>query len=195
MAPHSSTLAWKIPWTGEPGGLLSMGSHRVGHDWSDLAAATAVISDWRRQWHPTPVLLPGKSHGRRNPVGCSPWGREESDTTEATQQQQQQQQQQGVKNQQNLENNYWVGQKVHSDFSITSYRKTQMSFLANPAYPLGAVKRKSRVTPRFLLYHHYSIIVAHVNRVLRLCWSVDQTFVICYFSAQVITVDTALLSL
>ena len=36
----------------------------------------------RRQWHPTPVLLPGKSHGRRNLVGCSPWGIEESDTTE-----------------------------------------------------------------------------------------------------------------
>ena len=41
MAPHSSTLAWKIPWTEEPGGPLSMGSHRVGHDWSDLAAAAA----------------------------------------------------------------------------------------------------------------------------------------------------------
>ena len=39
MATHSSTLAWKIPWTEEPGGLPSMGSHRVGHDWSDLAAA------------------------------------------------------------------------------------------------------------------------------------------------------------
>ena len=37
---------------------------------------------WRRQWHPTPVLLPGRSHGRRSLVGCSPWGREESDTTE-----------------------------------------------------------------------------------------------------------------
>ena len=36
----------------------------------------------RRQWHPTPVLLPGKSHGRRSLVGCSPWGRSESDTTE-----------------------------------------------------------------------------------------------------------------
>ena len=42
MAPHSSTLAWKIPWTEEPGGLPSMGSHRVGHDLSDLAAAAAV---------------------------------------------------------------------------------------------------------------------------------------------------------
>ena len=40
------------------------------------------FSFWRRQWHPTPVLLPGKSHGRRSLVGCSPWGREESDTTE-----------------------------------------------------------------------------------------------------------------
>ena len=37
---------------------------------------------WRRQWHPTPVLLPGKSHGRRSLVGSSPWGRSESDTTE-----------------------------------------------------------------------------------------------------------------
>ena len=38
--------------------------------------------DQRRQWHPTPVLLPGNSHGRRSLVGCSPWGHEESDTTE-----------------------------------------------------------------------------------------------------------------
>ena len=37
---------------------------------------------WRRQWHPTPVLLPGKSHGQRSLVGCSPWGRWESDMTE-----------------------------------------------------------------------------------------------------------------
>ena len=42
MATHSIVLAWRIPGTGEPGGLPSMGSHRVGHDWSDLAAAAAV---------------------------------------------------------------------------------------------------------------------------------------------------------
>ena len=42
MATHSSVLAWRIPGTGEPGGLPSMGSHRVGHDWSDSAAAAAV---------------------------------------------------------------------------------------------------------------------------------------------------------
>ena len=43
MAPYSNTLAWRIPGTGEPGGLPSMGSHRVGHDWSDLAAAAAAV--------------------------------------------------------------------------------------------------------------------------------------------------------
>ena len=43
MATHSSVLAWRIPGTGEPGGLPSMGSHRVGHDWSNLAAATFPI--------------------------------------------------------------------------------------------------------------------------------------------------------
>ena len=57
MAPHSSTLAWKIPWAEEPGGLLSMGSHRVGHDWSDLAAAAAVYS-------PQGSLVHGISHAR-----------------------------------------------------------------------------------------------------------------------------------
>ena len=43
MATHSSVLAWRIPGTGEPGGLPSMGSHRVGHDWIDLAAAAVVL--------------------------------------------------------------------------------------------------------------------------------------------------------
>ena len=44
MATHSSVLAWRIPGTAEPGGLLSMGSHRVGHDWSNLAAAASERS-------------------------------------------------------------------------------------------------------------------------------------------------------
>ena len=43
-----------------------------------------LSSLWRRRWHPTPVLLPGKSHGQRSLVGCSPWGREEWNTTEPT---------------------------------------------------------------------------------------------------------------
>ena len=46
MATHSSDLAWRIPGTGEPGGLPSMGSHRVGHDWSNLAAAAAGLDIW-----------------------------------------------------------------------------------------------------------------------------------------------------
>ena len=44
MATHSSTLAWRIPWMEKPGGLPSMGSHRVGHDWRDLAAAAVVAT-------------------------------------------------------------------------------------------------------------------------------------------------------
>ena len=47
-----------------------------------VSFSTTSVPIQRRQWHPTPVLLPGKSHGRRSLIGCSPWGREESDTTE-----------------------------------------------------------------------------------------------------------------
>ena len=52
MATHSSVLAWRIPGTGEPGGLLSMGSHRVGHDWSDLAAAARLGCHWSSMLSP-----------------------------------------------------------------------------------------------------------------------------------------------
>ena len=51
-------------------------------NYSGRVLKTTSAWPWRRRWHPTPVLLPGKSHGRRSLVGCSPWGREESDTTE-----------------------------------------------------------------------------------------------------------------
>ena len=51
MATHSSVLAWRIPGTGEPSGLPSMGSHRVGHDWSDLAAAAATEAEAiKKRW-------------------------------------------------------------------------------------------------------------------------------------------------
>ena len=83
MAPHSSTLAWKIPWSEEPGGLQSMGSHRVGHDWA-TSLSVFTFMHWRRQWQPTPVFLPGESQGRGSLVGCHLWGRTELDTTEAT---------------------------------------------------------------------------------------------------------------
>ena len=50
MAIHSSVLAWRIPGMGEPGGLPSLGSHRVGHDWSDLAAAANIIKRLKGLW-------------------------------------------------------------------------------------------------------------------------------------------------
>ena len=90
MAPHSSTLAWKIPWMEEPGRLQSMGSLRVGHYWV-TSLSLSTFMHWRRKWQPTPVFLPGESQGWRSLVGCHLWGHTESDTTEATQQQQQQQ--------------------------------------------------------------------------------------------------------
>ena len=83
MAQHSSTLAWKIPWTEEPGGLQSMGSPRVGDDWVTWLSLFTFMH-WRRKWQPTPVFLPGESQGRGSLVGCRLWGRTELDTTEAT---------------------------------------------------------------------------------------------------------------
>ena len=103
MATHSSVLAWRIPETGEPGGLPSLGSHRVRHNWRELAAAAAAA--WPREGFPggsvvknLPVnagdtgSIPGsgrspgegnvsplqyscleKSHGQRSLVGYSPW--------------------------------------------------------------------------------------------------------------------------
>ena len=73
MAPHSSTAAWKIPWMEEPGRLQSMESIRVGHDWA-TSLSLSTFMHWRRKWQPTPVFLPGESHGWRSVVGCSPWG-------------------------------------------------------------------------------------------------------------------------
>ena len=83
MASHSSTLAWRIPWMGEPGGLQSMGLLRVRHDWVTSLSLFTFLH-WRRKWQPTPVFLPGESQGRGSLVGCRLWGRTESDMTEAT---------------------------------------------------------------------------------------------------------------
>ena len=107
MATHSSILAWRIPWTEEPSRLQSMGSQsrtqlkqfstHVHMHWTSLVAQTVKHlptmretwvqslgweDPWRRKWQPTPVPLPGKSHGWRSLAGYSPWGRKESDTTE-----------------------------------------------------------------------------------------------------------------
>ena len=83
MAPHSSPLVWKIPWTEEPGGLHSVGSQRVRHDGA-TSISLFTFMHWRRKRQPTPVSLPGESQGQRSLVGCRLWGFTESDMTEAT---------------------------------------------------------------------------------------------------------------
>ena len=73
MAPHSSTLAWKIPWMEEPGRLQSMGSRRVGHDLA-TSLSLSLLCIGEGNGNPL-VFLPGESQG---------WSRTESDTTEVT---------------------------------------------------------------------------------------------------------------
>ena len=119
MAPHSSTLAWKIPWMEEPGGLQSMGSLRVGDEWA-TSLSLFTFMHWRRKWQPTLVFLPGESQGRGSLLGCRLWGRTESDTTEVTQQQQQQQQQQHIS-----QNWSWRGQKPGNTIE-SDENKTQL---------------------------------------------------------------------
>ena len=63
MAPYSSTLAWKIPRTENPGRLQSMGLLWVGHDWATSLSLFSFMH-WRRKWQPTPMFLPGESQGR-----------------------------------------------------------------------------------------------------------------------------------
>ena len=79
VVPHSSTLAWKIPWMEDPGGPQSMGSLRVGHDWA-TSLSLFTFMHWRRKWQPTPVFLPGESQGRGSLVGCAVYGVAQSRT-------------------------------------------------------------------------------------------------------------------
>ena len=121
MATHSNILAWRIPWTEEPGGLQSTGSQKVDRterlhfhfhfQWQSLLALWSFPGGasgkepacqcrrpercgvnpwvrkipWRRAWQPSPVLLPGESHGQRSLAGYSPWGLKESESTKGTQ--------------------------------------------------------------------------------------------------------------
>ena len=82
-APHSSTLAWKIPWTEEPGRLQSMGSWRVGHDWVTSLSLFPFMY-WRRKWQPTPLFMPGELQEWKHMLGWGLWYLTESETTEAT---------------------------------------------------------------------------------------------------------------
>ena len=83
MAPHSSILAWKIPWAEEPGRLQSMGSLRVRHDRA-TSLSLFTFMHWQKKWQPTPVFLPGESQGWGSLVGFRLWDRTELDMTEAT---------------------------------------------------------------------------------------------------------------
>ena len=95
MATHSSILAYRIPWTEEPGGLLSMGSQRVRHNlvieprWDSGKESCRCRRPkrlefnpwvrkipWSRKWQPTLVFLPRECHGQRSLAGYSPWGRQ-----------------------------------------------------------------------------------------------------------------------
>ena len=70
---HSSTLAWKLPWTEEPGRLQSMGSLGIGQDWV-TSLSLFTFMHWRRKWQPIPVILPRESQGQGSLVGCCLWG-------------------------------------------------------------------------------------------------------------------------
>ena len=83
MATHSGILAWKIPWTEEPGRLESMGSWRVGNDWA-ASLSLFTFMHWKKKWQRTPVFLPGESQGWQSLGGCCLRGHTELDTTEMT---------------------------------------------------------------------------------------------------------------
>ena len=82
MATHSSTLAWKIPWTEQPGGLQSMGSLSQTR-LSDFTF-TFHFHAWEKEMATHSSVLPGESQGQGSLVVCRLWGRTESDITEAT---------------------------------------------------------------------------------------------------------------
>ena len=85
MATHSGTLAWKIPWTQEPGRLQSMGSQRLDTtEQLHFHFSLFTFMHWRSKKQPTPVFLPGESQGQWRLVGCHLWGCTELDMTEAT---------------------------------------------------------------------------------------------------------------
>ena len=83
MAPHSSTLVWKIPWTEEPGRPAVHGIAKSRTRLSNFTFTFHFLA-LEKKWQPTPVFLPGESQGKGSLVGCRLWGCTESDTTEAT---------------------------------------------------------------------------------------------------------------
>ena len=83
MATHTSILAWRIPWTEEPGRLQSTEPQRVRQD-RVTSLSLFTFMHWRRKWQATPMFLPGESQGQQSLVACRLWGRTELDTTDST---------------------------------------------------------------------------------------------------------------
>ena len=84
MAPHSSVLVWRIPGTGEPPGLLSMGSYRVGHNWSDLAAVAAAAACYRLGLSRWCYWLPANTRDVRDPGSVPGLGRSPAGATHSS---------------------------------------------------------------------------------------------------------------
>ena len=83
IATHSSILAWRIPWMKEPGFPGSSEVKASARNAGDQGSIPGLGRlPWRRKWQPTPLFLPGESHGRRSLVGYSPQSRKEWDMTE-----------------------------------------------------------------------------------------------------------------
>ena len=143
VAPHSSTLAWKIPWTEKPGRLQSMGSLRVKTQLSDF---TFTFMHWRRKRHPTPVFLPGESQGRGSLVGCCLWGRTESDTTDAMQQ-------------------------GHVPFSLYTYSGVELlGHRYKLQLPLLSIaKLLSKVAESIKIFYYYMIFCQPDNKIMSQC--------------------------
>ena len=137
MATHSSTLAWKIPWTEEPGRRQSMGLWRVGHDWA-TSLSLFTFMHWRRKWQPTPVFLPGESQGRESLVGCRLWGRRESDTTE----------------------------RLHFHFSLFTFMPWRRKWQPTPVFLLGESQGQGSLGVDFIIHSKKKIFFLWKRSVL-----------------------------
>ena len=150
MAPHSSTLAWKIPCAEEPGRLQSMGSQRVGHNWT-TSLSLFTFMHWRRkwQWQPTPVFLPGEFQGRGSLMGCRLWGPPVSDTAEMTWQQQMQ---------------FWLSQSGPENCFQTQWVETRILLNAQDSHP----NKELSETERHSLAHSIKHLshTSHINILL-----------------------------
>ena len=130
MAPHSSTLAWEIPWTEEPGGLQSMGLLRVGHDWATSLSLFTSLLEKKMATHSS--VLAWRIRGTGSLVGCHLRGCTELDTTKATQQQQQVCLSFSSKEQASF--NFMAAVTIHSDFGAQKIKAVTVSIVSTSVF-------------------------------------------------------------